>query len=324
MTAVHSLPFEVKPASHAKWIDGEAVNRWAISPRTLRHMMEHFGPRTELLDINTEAVNVVTFACFTEKQYVKAEGKFAPWRWEKRLLTNPDILNKPLHTSIAVERDEFDDIEVAEKLHIIISVKDFRAILHHAGGASGTVEANYSRPGRPMKLSYKGDGFWCDFVLMTVGEKGPTRQQSRQAKGKRADEARPALDAVSNRAAVPTTESVAPARNPQPPRPTPRNIQFDMRPPPVPPASLRSESLFVSKNDEAQWEPMNPDDDDAEEEHSRLDWDASNEPVIPSPFSARFGSNRARFRIPRPCVSSTVMMHSRTASLPSKTCPLRG
>jgi len=77
MTAVHSLPFEIKPASHAKFDTGEAVNGWTISPRTLRHMMEHFGPRTELLDINTEGANVVTFACFTEKQYVKAEGKFS-------------------------------------------------------------------------------------------------------------------------------------------------------------------------------------------------------------------------------------------------------
>lgn len=37
--------------------------------------MEHFGPKIELLDINTDGENVVNFACFTEKQYVKTEGE---------------------------------------------------------------------------------------------------------------------------------------------------------------------------------------------------------------------------------------------------------
>ena len=39
------------------------------------------------------------------------------------------VLKKPLQTSIAVEADEFDDIDVEDKLHIVISVKDFRAII---------------------------------------------------------------------------------------------------------------------------------------------------------------------------------------------------
>ncbi len=37
--------------------------------------MDHFGPKIELLDINTDGENVVNFACFTEKQYIKSEGK---------------------------------------------------------------------------------------------------------------------------------------------------------------------------------------------------------------------------------------------------------
>ena len=178
-----------------------------------------------------------------------------------------------------MERDEFDDIEVADKLHIIISVKDFRAVLHHAGATSGTVQASYSRPGRPMKLWYKGDGLVCDFILMTVGERGPSRERTKQVRGKRVDEERPHLDAGPVRGVAQVDDNTVATRHPPPARPTPRNIQFEMRPPPIPPSTLRSESLFVSREDEAQWEPVNPDEDDAEEEQTRLDWDASNQPV---------------------------------------------
>jgi len=74
ITATHELPFEVKPPTHAKFDKNEATNHWKISPRTLRQLIDHFGPKIELVDINTEGQNVVNFACFTERQYIKAEG----------------------------------------------------------------------------------------------------------------------------------------------------------------------------------------------------------------------------------------------------------
>ncbi len=77
ITATHGLPFEAKAPTHAKFNKEEAVNRWTIPPRTLRQLMEHFGPRIELLDINADGGGVMNFACFTEKQYVKAEGRHA-------------------------------------------------------------------------------------------------------------------------------------------------------------------------------------------------------------------------------------------------------
>ena len=53
---------------HAKFNPDEACNRWAISSRTLRQLMDHFGPGIELLDINTDNdTRVVNFTCFTEK-----------------------------------------------------------------------------------------------------------------------------------------------------------------------------------------------------------------------------------------------------------------
>lgn len=44
-----------------------------MAPRSLRQLLDHFGPKIELLDINRVA-DIVNFTCFTEKQYIKAEG----------------------------------------------------------------------------------------------------------------------------------------------------------------------------------------------------------------------------------------------------------
>ena len=202
-------------------------------------------------------------------------------------------MKKPLHTSIAVDAEEFDDLSVPEKLHIIISVKDFRAILTHAGLTGGSLSAAYSRPGRPMKLSYDGDGIVCEFILMTVGEKGTLAQKKGKGRAVAAKPVRPALESASSRSAsVVANENTQPtesSRKQQPkaplPKPSaPRQSQFEIRPPPnQPPSTLRSESMFLPQDDDQQWEPVNPDDDEDEGENARLEWDASNDPVcIPS------------------------------------------
>jgi len=68
ITASHSLAFEPKAPTHAKFDKTGATNHWAISSRTLRQLMDHFGPGIELLDINTDDdTRVVNFTCFTEK-----------------------------------------------------------------------------------------------------------------------------------------------------------------------------------------------------------------------------------------------------------------
>jgi cell cycle checkpoint control protein RAD9A len=255
MTAVHSLPFETKAPAHAKFDAKEATNYWALPARTLRQMMGHFGPRIELLDINTTSPTVVNFACFTEKQYIKAE----------------DFLNKPLHTSIAVDRDEFDALRVEEQVHIIISVRDFKAILQHACTLGGRLSVRFSRPGRPLKISYHGDGHLCEFILMTVGERGSTHSN----RGKRAS-SRPTLDAApaSEPARSVMTTKTSPAKV------APR-VRFEMRPPPVPPAALRPESLFVPSGEAGPWEPVQPDDDTMETQDARLEWDTGYRPVFP-------------------------------------------
>lgn len=51
---------------HAKFDKTEALNNWAISPRTLRQLLDHFGRGIDYLDIHAEE-DVVNFTCFTEK-----------------------------------------------------------------------------------------------------------------------------------------------------------------------------------------------------------------------------------------------------------------
>jgi cell cycle checkpoint control protein RAD9A len=184
--------------------------------------------------------------------------------------------------------EEFGEIEVENKLHIIISVKDFRAILQHAQSTSGALAAKYSNPGRPMKLQYEADGIMCEFILMTVGEKDATAPQKMKNAKKAAMPARPVLEASSHRGS-----SVAAIETQQPPKEAPRpsgqhrtpirarQAQFEIRPPPIPPpGTARSEGLFVTQDeDDQQWDPANSGDEEDDGDNARLEWDASAQPV---------------------------------------------
>jgi cell cycle checkpoint control protein RAD9A len=184
--------------------------------------------------------------------------------------------------------DEFDDVEVQDKLHIIISVKDFRAILQHAQMTSGALTTSYSNPGRPMKLSYNTDGVLCEFILMTVGEKDALTQKHKNPRASAAKPAEPQLDSASHRGSSvgnndnqqdPALPASRPPQQKAPARP--RQPAFEIRPSPMPPpTTARSNSLFVDQaEDDEQWEPVNPD-EEAEEENGRLEWNATNEPVL--------------------------------------------
>ena len=81
-----------------------------------------------------------------------------------------EILKQPLHTTIAVDTLEFGEFSVEEKLHIVISVKDFKAIVAHSGISNTMVKALYSHPASPMQLSYSEDGILSEFILMTIGD----------------------------------------------------------------------------------------------------------------------------------------------------------
>jgi cell cycle checkpoint control protein RAD9A len=129
-----------------------------------------------------------------------------------------------LQTSIAIDVDEFEDIEVEDKLHIIVSVKDFRAIIQHAGITGNDLSARYSIPARPIQLSYHGDGINCEFLLMTVGERGNPAQKTRKARANGAKSIQRPLDAASRRA------SAAPS---VPPQPEPEAVPITIAPQPA-------------------------------------------------------------------------------------------
>ncbi|KAI9158925.1 DNA repair protein rad9 [Paramyrothecium foliicola] len=276
LTSTHRLPFEVTVPVHAKFNKNEAPHHWTISSRTLRQLMDHFGPGVEFLDINTNRDHV-NFTCFSEKT-----------------VSGDAVLKKPLQTSIAVEADEFDDIDVEDKLHIVISVKDFRAIIQHAGITGNDLSARYSLPARPIQLSYSSDAISCEFLIMTVGERGsnPT-QKTKKGRKNKAQPSGAHLEATSRRTSVAPSElpqepvhaQVPPPSRPQIPNPTPpvsavrasasRIGVFDLRPSqrPAPPPTMRSESLFV---EDEGWEPVRDEED--QEEDVRLEWDHNADP----------------------------------------------
>lgn len=191
--------------------------------------------------------------------------------------------------------DEFDEIDVEDKLHVVISVKDFRAIVQHAGGTGNDLSARYSLPSLPIQLSYSSDAFSCEFLVMTFGERGtnPAQITKKGNKASNVDKAMPRLEATSRRANETSAELYPPQESPgkhrYPPRmshqllpnPTPqrsaarasasRLSAFDLRPSQIPPRpTLRSQSLFV---DDDGWVP--PEDEADDEEDARLEWDYS-------------------------------------------------
>lgn len=214
-------------------------------------------------------------------------------------LTVPAVLRKPLQTSIAVEADEFDEIDVEDKLHIVISVKDFRAIIQHAGISGSDLTARYSLPAKPIQFAYSADAMNCEFLIMTVGERGSQVPNQKVKKGNKAAAAAaqgPRLEAVSRRTSVAPSEAPQPPREEShapppsasarvPPSNVPRQVgavrasasrmsAFDLRPSQKPPPpTLRSESLFV---EDEGWEPVRDDDEDGET--ATLGWDHSADP----------------------------------------------
>lgn len=285
ITTKYRLPFEVSPPVHAKFDKEQATNHWSIPSRTLRQLMDHFGPGIEYLDINCEDEETINFTCFTEK-----------------VKNGEEVLKKPLHTSIAVERDEFEDFVVEEdKLHIVISVKDFRAIVLHAGILGSQISAYYSMPSKPMQLRYDGDGIKCEFLLMTVGERGAPGQKTKKARGAAKGPKPQQLEAAASRAAS-RAASHAPTPAPKLPTPKPQASRPD---PPVPslrpsisrpsqrppPATFESESLFVPQDDEHQWDPVNAGEEE-DEENARLEWDVSGEMRPPATNMRSMMANR--------------------------------
>ncbi|KAI2623921.1 Rad9-domain-containing protein [Hypomontagnella submonticulosa] len=305
ITTKYKLPFEVTPPVHAKFDRDQAINHWSIPSRTLRQLMDHFGPGIEYLDIHSEGDETVNFTCFTEK-----------------VKNGEEVLKKPLHTSIAVERDEFEDFVVEEdKLHIVISVKDFRAIIQHAAFLGSQISAYYSMPAKPMQLKYDGDGIKCEFLLMTVGERGAPGQKAKKARGSAKGPKPPQLEAATSRATshapTPAPQLHPPPLPPQAPRPDPvpslrpSITRPSQRPPP---ATFESESLFVPQDDEHQWDPVNVGEEE-DEENAQLGWDVRGD-FVSIPFDRAVRVRVAKEMQHSPATNMRSMMADQSVQEP--------
>src|SRR5690606_37695887 len=117
----------------------------------LREYMEHFGPRTEQLDISVQD-DRATFTSFTEK-----------------LVDGSEVLKAPLHTSVSLSTVEFDEFSVEEGLHLSISVKDFRNAVQYADLMNVPISVLYSVPMRPVLITFEREGLNARFILMSRG-----------------------------------------------------------------------------------------------------------------------------------------------------------
>lgn len=208
-----------------------------------------------------------------------------------------EILKKPLHTSIAVDRDEFDEISVSseDELHIVINVKDFRAIVMHAAPLGNNVVAYYSQPNHPIQLRYDGDAIKCEFTLMTIDRRssGSTAQKGRKVAAGGGGNANSNIGNARKPPQLESAQSRAPSRAPsahpaaqqqqQQHTMAPNNSGFSGPVPSLrpqitrpsqrpPPPSLQEDSLFVPQDNDHQWDPLNF---DAEEDGARLEWDTN-------------------------------------------------
>ncbi|KAH6684107.1 DNA repair protein-like protein rad9 [Halenospora varia] len=235
----YRLTFESVAPMHALFVKESAKNRWAISSKTLREFVEHFGPGTEQLDIYTE------------------DGRVS--------LTK--ILKQPLHTTITIDTLEFAEFAVEEQLHIVISVKDFKSIVTHAGITNTIVTALYSQPNCPMQLTYSDEGILSEFILMTIGENrnaSATPAPNASRAGSKRPTSRQPLEATSSSKRAATTDMPPPPRSAAPSRAREASSNRITRPSPPPPQpSIRADELFVpAGDDDRRWDPVNYDEDE--------------------------------------------------------------
>ncbi|KAK6538877.1 hypothetical protein TWF694_010435 [Orbilia ellipsospora] len=152
------LQYEEADIMRATFRKEWAVNKWTIRAGELKKWMEHFGPKTEHLQISPEE-KTVNFTSYTEK-----------------VIDGSQILKTPLQTSIELGLIEFSDFQVTAETHIAIAVKDFKSIVSHAGTFDQVqIQAAYAEAGQPMQITYDQSGMFCEFTLMTRkrGATGP-------------------------------------------------------------------------------------------------------------------------------------------------------
>jgi cell cycle checkpoint control protein RAD9A len=172
-------------------------------------------------------------------------------------------------TTVSLNVTDFSHFQVQSDLHVVISVKDFKAIVTHAQALDAVLNASYSDAGRPLQFAYKKGAVLCQYTLMTSGENRALPTASAPSSNRRA----PSAAAGSFSQPKPTSTAMPP-----PPRPRDRNLRSLGRrgaasdTSSAAPTGKESESLFVSQDDDEDraWDPPN-----YETSEETLGWDAS-------------------------------------------------
>ncbi|KAM0154267.1 hypothetical protein ACHAQE_007260 [Botrytis cinerea] len=197
-------------------------------------------------------------------------------RFIVKILCRHEVLKQPLRTTIAVETLEFVEFTVEEQLHIVISVKDFKSIIAHAGISNTNIRALYSNPSSPMQLTYSEGGMQCEFILMTTGE-ARAASATPAINGSRAASRKPVirqpLEAASSLKRTRSGSEMAAPVGPNPSLVQENTRRKASRPSPPPPQpSIQSQALFMPANDDdRRWDPVDYEDEDNE----MLLWDAT-------------------------------------------------
>ncbi|KAK6512270.1 hypothetical protein TWF481_001160 [Arthrobotrys musiformis] len=184
------LQYEEADIIYATFLKEWGVNKWAIRASELKKWMEHFGPKTEHLEIAADDEERVNFTSYTLK-----------------IIDGAHILKTPLQTSIELDLIEFNEFQVTRDTPIAVSVKDFKSIVTHAGTLEHVqIQAVYGEPGQPMQITYDQNGMFCEFTLMTrkKGAAGP------------AGKAEPVAKIMSHRSAVPGSVTGSAVRTGEP------------------------------------------------------------------------------------------------------------
>lgn len=201
-----------------------------------------------------------------------------------------------MHTSVAADKRDFEEILIEDNMHIAINLKDFKAVVAHAETANATVTARYTQPCKPLQLAYDFEGVNAEFTIMTRGEvEGETAPaSSRVGMPQLSQRQTPAPISVS-RMNTPRGVTHSTQMPPPPPRSRPirplngSSTQEHLAPtaasdrPSASSVSMDYDSLFVPADDDRQWDEM----EDQEEPQDILGWDASGRQVCDSSGSVQ-------------------------------------
>ncbi|KAJ5776837.1 hypothetical protein N7520_000083 [Penicillium odoratum] len=167
MGVIKSYRLTYEPASiqHAMFDHTNATNTWSASPLHLKQILEHFTASAEQLDLCGD-MDQANFTSIT-KRITISEGE--------------ELLKTPVNTIVAATKIDFEEWSVEDNMHVAINLKDFKALVAHAETGMATVKAQYTRPCKPMQLSYEIPGIKAKFTLMTRGEADDDTPESQKA-----------------------------------------------------------------------------------------------------------------------------------------------